>query len=92
MADVKKTREQLTDELKELCRSEEQYRSLIEASDDFVFAINLEGEFTFANAKAVERFGDLRGKPFTTPLPQEYHAITKKNFAQRLKGEKAEPY
>ncbi len=72
--------------------SEELYRSLIEASEDFVFAIDLEGKFMFANAKAIERFGDLIGKPFTIPIPPEYKGLVKENFERRQKGEKIEPY
>lgn len=75
-----------------LKESEEKYRSLIEATDDFVFALDLTGKFIFGNAKAKETFGDLKGKPFTIPVAPEYHEIVKKNFAKRLKGEKIEPY
>lgn len=75
-----------------LRESEEKYRSLIEATDDIVFALDREGKFTFGSAKAIEKFGDLKGKPFTVPVLPEYHALVKKNFARRLKGEKIEPY
>lgn len=75
-----------------LRESEEKYRRLIEASEDFVFALDLEGKFTFGNTKAVETFGDLKGKPFTIPVLPEYHELVKKNFARRIKREKVEPY
>ncbi len=68
------------------------YRSLIEASDDFVFALDSEGKFIFANAKAIETFGNLIGKPFTIPIPPEYHNVVKKNFKRRVRGEKVGPY
>ncbi len=54
--------------------------SLIEASDDYVFALDSEGKFIFANAKAIETFGNLIGKSFTIPIPPEYHDVVKKNF------------
>ncbi|RMF90439.1 MAG: PAS domain S-box protein [Methanobacteriota archaeon] len=75
-----------------LRESEERYRTLIEASEDYVFALDTEGTFIFANQKAIDTFGDLIGQPFTVPVPEEYHDVVRKNFARRMKGEAVEPY
>ncbi len=71
---------------------EELYRSVIEASEDFVFVLDLDGKVMFANTKCIERFGDLIGKPYTPSVLPEYQGIAKENFERRQKGLELDPY
>jgi len=72
-----------------LRESEEKYRDLIENINDFVYTLDLNGNFTSANKIAFETFGytsdDLYKTNFIDLLPEKYQAQALKDFQTILK-------
>ena len=77
----------------ELAFSEAKYRALVEGSSDFIYVLDVDGCFTYANQEAVHLLGynpeDILGKHYTQVLhPDDIEAL-KFAFAERRTGERA---
>ncbi|AQL44701.1 hypothetical protein BV210_18265 (plasmid) [Halorientalis sp. IM1011] len=71
------------------------YRAVIDASFDFLFRLDLDGQFTFVSATVAEFLGhtadELGGRPFTDVLPHAESADAAWNlYEQVLAGETVE--
>ena len=77
-------------ELAEARRSEERYRSMVEKVMDFVFCVDLEGKFTFANSAVLSILGyrpeELVGQHFTTILAEDSKPIALGHFHRNVQG------
>ncbi len=78
---------ELEQQVETLQKSEERFRSLIEASHDGIVITNTQGEILTANRAAEKMFGycekELEGKPIITLMPQRYqeqHLRGMRNF------------
>ena len=76
-----------------LALSEAKYRALVEGSSDFIYVLDADGCFTYANREAVHLLGydpeDILGKHYTQVLhPDDVEAL-KFAFAERRTGERA---
>jgi len=81
------------DVAQDLRLSEAKYRALIEGSSDFIYVLDKDGRFTYANHEVEHLLGyspeEIMGKHFSTVLhPQETDAL-KRSFAERRTGERA---
>jgi PAS domain S-box-containing protein len=81
------------DVAQELRLSEAKYRALIEGSSDFIYVLDKDGHFTFANGEVEHLLGyspeEIIGKHFSEILhPDETDAL-KRSFAERRTGERA---
>jgi PAS domain S-box-containing protein len=76
-----------------LQQSEERYRSLVEKANDAIISLNPEGQIVAWNAYAERIFGytteEIIGKPFTTVLPQRYHAAQQQFLEKAFRVGKA---
>ena len=74
-------------------KSEERYRSLVEQANDAIISLNPDGQIVAWNAYAERIFGytaeEIIGKPFTTVLPQRYHAAQQKFLEKAFREGKA---
>jgi PAS domain S-box-containing protein len=95
------SREALVEELKRL-RAEDKslsgpadkrYRALVEGSSDFIYVLDREGRFTFANNRAQEVLGlaaeELIGRHFSTILHTQDAEEMGRAFHERRTGERA---
>jgi PAS domain S-box-containing protein len=78
---------ELAHQVETLQKSEERFRSLIEASHDAIVIANAQGEILTVNCAAEKMFGycekELEGKPLTILMPERYqqrHLQGMKNF------------
>ncbi|EEF60390.1 PAS/PAC sensor hybrid histidine kinase [Pedosphaera parvula Ellin514] len=73
----------------ELRRSEENYRTLVEQSQDLIWAIDLQARFTFLNQAAYKTLGyrpeELLGKPFTEFVPPEHVPTYQAAFEENIR-------
>ncbi|MGY8826135.1 MAG: PAS domain S-box protein [Candidatus Latescibacterota bacterium] len=73
--------------------SEAKYRALIEGSSDFIYVLDKDGHFTFANREIEHLLGyspeEIMGKHFSTVLHPEEADSLKHFFAERRTGERA---
>lgn len=73
-----------------LRRSEEQYRIIVEHSNDLIWILDREGKFTYFNEKAEEvsgfRLTEWLGKSFAPLIPSEDLPRIKKIFMETLGG------
>ena len=71
--------------------SERFYRTLVETSSDLIWAVDLEGRFTFVNRAAARLLGydpaELIGVPFSTLQPPDVVEGDTAAFARLLQGE-----
>jgi len=71
--------------------SEERYRTLVEQSNDMIWAIDTNGNLTYANRRCEEvtgfRFSDWEGKSFIPLIPEEHLPPTMEIFHALIKGE-----
>src|ERR687894_1925622 len=71
--------------------SERFYRTLVEDSTDLIWAVDLDGRFTFVNGAAVRILGyrpeELVGIPFTDLQPPDVVEADGRAFARMLHGE-----
>jgi len=77
----------------ELALSEAKYRALVEGSSDFIYVLDREGQFTYANQESSHLLGyspqDIIGKHFSEVLhPKDVEAL-KYTFQERRTGERA---
>ena len=74
-------------------KSEERYRSLVEQANDAIISLNPDGQVVAWNAYAERIFGytaaEIIGKPFTTVLPQRYHAAQQQFLEKAFREGKA---
>ncbi|MFT5374209.1 MAG: PAS domain S-box-containing protein [Candidatus Latescibacterota bacterium] len=81
------------DVAQELRLSEAKYRALIEGSSDFIYVLDKDGHFTFANREIEHLLGyspeEIMGKHFSTVLHPEEADSLKHSFAERRTGERA---
>ena len=81
---------------KELRKSEERYRTLVETIGDCVFSLDMEGMFTFLNPAFDEITGytsrNMIGRPFTEFLAPECIESTFEKFRQGLSGKEISIY
>ena len=74
-------------------KSEERYRSLVEQANDAIISLNPDGQIVAWNAYAERIFGytaaEIIGKPFTTVLPQRYHAAQQQFLEKAFREGKA---
>jgi PAS domain S-box-containing protein len=81
------------DVAQELKLSEAKYRALIEGSSDFIYVLDKEGCFTFANQEVENLLGytpdEILGKHYSAILLAEDLASLKYAFAERRTGERA---
>ena len=73
-----------------LQESEEKYRTMIEHSNDMIWTLNLEGNFTYVNKRAEQISGhkldDGFGKHFATLIPPEDLPRIQKVFLETMSG------
>lgn len=73
-----------------LQESEEKYRTMIEHSNDMIWTLDLEGNFTYVNKRAEQISGhkldDGFGKHFTTLIPPEDLPRIQKVFLETMSG------
>ncbi len=78
---------------RELRYSEAKYRALVEGSFDFIYVLDAEGRFTFANCEAERLLGytpqELLGRHFTDLLPPEDQEAARRAFHERRTGSRA---
>lgn len=71
--------------------SEEQYRTMIEQSNDMIWTLDTEGNFTFFNQRSEEisgyRFEDWQGRTFAPLIVEEDLPHIIEAFGKTLKGE-----
>ncbi len=81
------------DVAQELRLSEAKYRALIEGSSDFIYVLDKDGHFTFANREVEHLLGyspeEIIGKHFSEILHPEEADSLKRSFAERRTGERA---
>lgn len=81
------------DVAQQLKLSEAKYRALIEGSSDFIYVLDKEGYFTFANQEVENLLGytpdEILGKHYSAILLVEDLASLKYAFAERRTGERA---
>ena len=81
------------DAVQELALSEARYRSLVEGSSDFIYVLDRDGSFTFANAEIGHLLGyapdEIIGRHYTEILHSEDVAAVGRAFAERRTGERA---
>jgi two-component system, sensor histidine kinase and response regulator len=74
-----------------LIESEQKYRHLVEASQDMIWSLDVEGRFTFVNAAVKQIHGyepeEMIGRSFSDFLPQEQIAQDLEIFERLVKGE-----
>jgi len=74
--DNRRLNRELEQQVETLLKSEERFRSLIEASHDAIVISNAHGEILTANSAAEKMFGycekELEGKPLAILMPQRY--------------------
>ncbi|MCS6806583.1 MAG: PAS domain S-box protein [Acidobacteriota bacterium] len=74
-----------------LRRSQQQYQTLVEASSDIIFSLDLDGRITYINP-AIQHTGgyapeEVIGKPFLDFIHPDDRATVTQLFAQRLQGD-----
>jgi two-component system, cell cycle sensor histidine kinase and response regulator CckA len=73
-------------------RSEQKYRSLVESIPDIIFALNLDGSFSYIGPQWKEILGhdesEVLGKYFINFAPDEYHPALIQEFVEARKGVK----
>lgn len=79
-----------------LQESEERFRTLIEATKDLVFIVDMRGRFTYANARFEEMLGytpqQLAGRPFTFVIAPESITEVYSHFKKGMKGQDVPAY
>jgi PAS domain S-box-containing protein len=77
-------------------QSERFYRALVEDSTDLIWAVDLEGRFTFVNRAAARILGyrpeELLGAPFTDIQPPDVASADAEAFGRMLAGEEVYGY
>jgi PAS domain S-box-containing protein len=80
-------------EERELVLSEAKYRALIEGSSDFIYVLDSDGHFTFANSEIEHLLGytaeEIIGKHFSDVLHPEDSGTLGRAFHERRTGERA---
>ena len=81
------------DAVQELALSEARYRSLVEGSSDFIYVLDRDGNFTFANTEIGHLLGyapdEIIGRHYTEILhPKDIEAVGRA-FAERRTGDRA---
>ncbi len=81
------------DMAQELRLSEAKYRALIEGSSDFIYVLDKDGRFTFANAEVENLLGytaeEIIGKHFSEVMHPEDQDELGRSFAERRTGDRA---
>jgi PAS domain S-box-containing protein len=76
--------------------SEPNYRDLVESAGDLIYALDLEGRFTFYNSRAWEVLGnapgEYLGRNFTEILTPESARAAIQHFQQGIQGEEVTPF
>ena len=76
-----------------LQQSEERYRTLVEHANDAIISLNPDGQIVAWNSYAEKIFGytaeEIIGEPFTTVLPQRYHAAQQQFLDKAFREGKA---
>jgi PAS domain S-box-containing protein len=76
--------------------SEPNYRDLVESAGDLIYALDLEGRFTFYNSKVGELLGyqpgENMGRQFTEILTPESARVAIQHFQQGIQGEEVTPF
>lgn len=79
--------------MQELALSEARYRALVEGSSDFIYVLNPEGYFSFANAEVGHLLGytpeEILGRHYTEFLIPEDAERVAHAFLERRTGERA---
>lgn len=80
-----------------LRESEEMYRNLVETSNDLIWSIDLQGQWTYLNGAAVRRLwggeaSEMLGRPFSDSLAPEVRDRDLAVFRQIVGGEPAYNY
>ena len=94
VAEIAQLRERLhTSETHELSISEAKYRALVEGSSDFIYVLDKDGRFTFAN-REVENLlgyesGEIVGRHFSEVLHPDDIGSIGRAFHERRTGERA---
>jgi len=90
ISEYKKAIEDLENTHKELIKSEEKYRAIIESSHDIVLMFDLNGCFTFANKRTEEitghKISDLIGKSFIPLIHPDNVQRAQEGFNNSLQG------
>ena len=77
-----------------LSENAQRYSSLFEYNPEAVFSLDLDGNFTSANAKTAEKTGcpaeTLIGRSFVPFIVPEYLELTMENFEKARRGEKTD--
>ena len=75
----------------QLLESEKKYRTMIETSNDLIWMLNKDANFTFINSKAEKATGyllnNLKGKPFYAFVEKDELLFLKNVFHKALSGE-----
>ena len=81
------------DAVQELALSEARYRSLVEGSSDFIYVLDRDGNFSFANTEIGHLLGyapdEIIGRHYTEILHPQDVAAVGYAFAERRTGERA---
>ncbi len=82
--------------VQELKQSEQKYRDLVETSNELIWSVNLQGQFTFVNQATREVYGyepdELLGQVFAMLLPLEQLEADWKIFESVLAGQQLFDY
>ena len=76
--------------------SEPNYRQLVESAGDMIYALDLEGRFTFYNSKASEVLGygleEFLGRRLTEILTPESAKVALNHFLEGIQGQETSPF
>jgi PAS domain S-box-containing protein len=91
-SEYQKVIEKLHQSEEKLQSSEQKYRSLVESIPDIIFALNMDGSFSYIGPRWKKILGheetEVLGKYFIHFAPVEYHESLIQEFVEARKGEK----